>query len=239
VAERLVEQGLGVVGVDVDGEALRDVATGLDGLVPLTGDIRDWATHEAAADAAERIGPLTGWVNNAGVDVVGPAHSVTADELNDALAVLQTGPLFGCAIAVRRMLAGGGGSIVNVSSIQGVAAFPGYFAYQAAKAALIMASKGIAVDYGRWGIRCNAVLPGVIDTPMTRDALAAEPDLEAALKAEARLSPMQRVGTAEEVAAVVAFLLSEQASYVSGTAVVVDGAATARCFEYPSPEAPA
>ncbi len=233
VAQRLLAEGVAVAGLDLDAAALADTARELPGLLPVVGDVGDWDAHERAADTANAHGRLAYWVNNAGVDIVGGAHEVSAEDLTRALQVLQIGPMYGCAIAVRRMLAGGGGSIVNVSSIQGVAAFPGYFAYQAAKAALTMVTKGIAVDYGPHGIRCNALLPGVIDTPMTRTALAEAPDLEAALREEGQLSPLQRAGTAEEMAEVVWFLLSDSASYVSGAAVVADGAATARCFAYP------
>jgi NAD(P)-dependent dehydrogenase (short-subunit alcohol dehydrogenase family) len=98
-----------------------------------------------------------------------------------------------------------------------------------------MISKGIATDYGPYGIRCNAVLPGSIDTPMTRAALD-EVDLEEALRTEGELAPLGRVGEASEIAEVVAFLLSDRASYVSGAVVPVDGGATARCFAYPRVE---
>jgi len=232
VAERLVREGVAVVGVDYDAAGLAEAAAALDGLVPVEGDIGDWDTHERAADAAEQRGRLAHWVNNAGIDAVGGAHEVDAEQLARALQILQLGPMYGCAVAVRRMLASGGGSIVNVSSIQGIAAFPRYYAYQAAKAAVTMVSKGIAVDYGRHGIRCNALLPGAIDTPMTRDLLDPD-DIEGGLASEGKLSPMERVGTAEEMANAIWFLLSEESSYVSGALIVADGASSARCYPYP------
>lgn len=234
VAQRLLDEGVAVVGVDLDANALAAASEELKGLVPLVGDIGAWDTHERAADAAQAHGRLAYWVNNAGIDVAGGAHEVSEEHLARALQVLQIGPMYGCAIAVRRMLAGGGGgAIVNVSSIQGVAAFPGYFAYQAAKAALTMVSKGIAVDYGHRGIRCNALLPGVIDTPMTRGTLTGAGDIDQALREEGQLAPLARAGSAEEMANAVWFLLSDESSYVSGTALVADGAATARCYPYP------
>src|ERR1700687_5674429 len=91
------------------------------------------------------------------------------------------------------------GSIVNISSIQGTFAFPRYFAYQAAKAALAMVSKGIATDYGPFGIRCHAVVPGSIDTRMTRAVLVGD-DLEAALRREGELAPLGRIGQPAEIA---------------------------------------
>jgi NAD(P)-dependent dehydrogenase (short-subunit alcohol dehydrogenase family) len=124
------------------------------------------------------------------------------------------------------------GAIVNVASIQGVVAFPRYFVYQAAKAAVIMMSKGVAVDYGPFGLRCNAVLPGTVRTPMTVDLFNPNVTLEEALEEEGALAPMGRIADSREIAEVIAFLLSDASSYMTGSAVVVDGGATARCFAY-------
>jgi NAD(P)-dependent dehydrogenase (short-subunit alcohol dehydrogenase family) len=239
ICERLCRDGQRVVGVDIDESTLADVATSLgDGFTPLIGDVAAWQTHERAAGAARSTGELTGWVNNAGIDVVGAAHEVDEHDLRRALDVLQLGPMFGCSVAVREMLTRRSGSIVNISSIQGAYAFPRYYAYQAAKAAVAMISKGIATDYGRYGIRCNAVLPGAIDTPMTREALVRDVggDIEEAVRGEGELATLGRIGQGSEIAEVVAFLLSDRASYVSGVAIPVDGGATARCYAYPAIE---
>jgi NAD(P)-dependent dehydrogenase (short-subunit alcohol dehydrogenase family) len=235
IAAQLVREGDAVVGVDWNREAL-ETAAAEAGFQPLHGDVGDWETHERAADAAGALAPLGAWVNNAGIDVQGGAHEVTPEEIDRGLRVLQLGVMYGTAIAVRRMLPHRAGAIVNVSSIQGTHAFPRYFVYQSAKAAVIMLSKGVAVDYGPFGIRCNAVLPGTVDTPMTDAVLPDGLTREEALRGEGELHPLLRVAQPAEIAEVVSFLLSERASFVTGTAVPVDGGASARCFAYPIPE---
>jgi NAD(P)-dependent dehydrogenase (short-subunit alcohol dehydrogenase family) len=234
VAERLVDDGHHVVAFDRNVDALAAAREEIGpAYEPFVGDIGDWDAHERAADAAEAAADLRFWVNNAGIDWVGAAHEIDAAHIEQGLRVLQLGPMFGACVAVRRMLPARAGSIVNVSSIQGIAAFPRYLVYDSAKAAILMLTKSIAVDYGPFGIRCNALLPGCIETPMTYDTLPAEMDREEALRREGELAPMLRVGQPAEMAEVVAFLLSDRASYVNGAGIVADGGAVARVFPYP------
>jgi len=240
IARRLVEEGAAVVGVDRNPDALYEAASLIgEKFTPLVGDIGEWQTHARAADLAEQHGELAWWVNNAGIDWVSSAHQATEEHIEHGLRVLLMGPMFGATVAVQRMLDRGAGSIVNVSSIQGVAAFPGYYVYASAKAGLLMATKSIAVDYGSFGIRANVVLPGCIETPMTYSTLPPDLDREEALRREGELAPMRRIGQPEEIADVVAFLLSDGASYVNGAEIPVDGGAIARCFAYPPMGRPA
>lgn len=217
-----------VVATDIDGEGLKELACHIPhSLTTMVGAVEDPQSHERAADLAEAAAPLRWWVNNAGIDVQGAAHEVSPADIMSALGVLQFGPMFGTSTAVRRMLPSRRGSIVNISSIQAFALWPRYFVYGAAKAAIVAMSKSVAVDYGPYGIRCNTVLPGSIDTPMLHKVLPVGLAREVAIEQEGRVSPMGRIAKADEVASVVAFLLSDAASYVSGAEVVVDGATTA------------
>ena len=160
IAARLIVDGVHVVALDLNGEALESAAAELgDRFEPVVGDVGDWAAHERAADAAQAAGDLAHWVNNAGIDWVGAAHEIDAEHIARGLRVLQLGPMYGTCVAVRRMLPARAGSIVNVSSIQGVAAFPRYFVYDTAKAAILMATKSIAVDYGDRSVVNAEVFP--------------------------------------------------------------------------------
>ena len=190
VAQRLSADGYHVVFVDWNAEALERALAGLRGEASaVTGDIGDWSTHERAADAAEAAGPLRAWINNAGIDWASGAHEVDAEHIDRGLRVLLNGPMYGTAVAVRRMLPGGGGAIVNVASIQGVAAFPRYYVYGAAKAGVVQIARNVCIDYAHDGIRCNTVLPGTIETPMTESLLPAGITREEALAVEGRLHP--------------------------------------------------
>jgi NAD(P)-dependent dehydrogenase (short-subunit alcohol dehydrogenase family) len=236
VAAALLAEGRIVVGLDIDEGALALTAAELGpSFVTVVGDVAEWSSHERAADAAQARAPLRAWVNNAAVNIGGAAHEVTAAAIDAAIGVLQVGAMAGTAVAVRRMLAlpphepgGQRGAIVNVSSIQAAAAFPSFYAYGAAKAAIAALARSVAVDYGPSGIRCNSVLPGTIETPMMHRALGAGWTIEDARRDAADLAPLGRAGEAAEVATVVAFLLSDRASYVSGVALPVDGATSAR-----------
>ena len=235
VAEALLDDGQAVVAVDVDDRALDAARTRLGSAFrPVVGDVGAWSTHEQAADVAETEGTLSGWVNNAGVDWVGGAHEVAAEHVDDGVRLLQLGAMYGTAVAVRRMLPRREGTIVNVSSIQGVVAFPRYFVYGVAKAALLQIARSVATDYGPFGLRCNTVLPGTVETPMTYDTLPPDLPRDEALRREGPLAPMARVAQPAEPATVIRFLLSDAASFVNGTSVVVDGGATARCHPYPT-----
>lgn len=178
------------------------------------------------AMAEQQFGPIDFAFNNAGVEgVSAPTHECSASNWEQTMAVDLTGTWQCMKAEIAAMLRGRGGSIVNCSSIAGLVGFEGMPAYVAAKHGVAGLTKTAALEYAQKNIRVNAVSPGVIHTAMVDRVAGNDP---AALAAFAAMAPMARMGQPEEIAAVVVWLCSQQASYVTGAVIPVDGGYTAR-----------
>lgn len=227
ITHRLVLEGAVVIAVDRDGDALRAASSRSQELRSAVRGVVADASSEADAEQvvrlAEDLGGANILVNNAGRTAWGSILDVSVAEWDGTMeACLSPTYLYTRAVLPSMTTRLAGGSIVNVASINQRVALAGLPAYTAAKGAIIALTKQVAVEYGRFGVRCNAVSPGFIFTTSTGGGLKDERDI-ALLKESI---PIRRLGTAEEVAASVGFLASDDASYVSGSELVVDGAAS-------------
>jgi meso-butanediol dehydrogenase/(S,S)-butanediol dehydrogenase/diacetyl reductase len=223
-AQRLGSEGARLVLVDLDAQRLQEAvarvkAAGAPDAWPTACDVSVEAQVEAALTATlQRFGRLDVVVNNAGLMSFKPLHEFTGEDWNRILSVDLLGAFFFIKHAFTRM--NPGGAIVNISSIHALQTAPLAAPYAAAKAALLSLTRSAAMEGQSRGIRTNAILPGAIDTPMLRE----NPDVKSGVE---HIAPSE-IGRPADIAAAVAFLASDDAAFVQGTGLIVDGGRLSR-----------
>jgi NAD(P)-dependent dehydrogenase (short-subunit alcohol dehydrogenase family) len=235
-SRRLLGEGAALVLVDIDEAKLaamqREVAEAGGACRAIVGSAALSETWTEAVKATDALaGRIDGLFNNAGITgALAPFDRADPQDFERLIDVNLRSVLLGMRAVLPRMLAHGRGAIVNTASISAVRGMPGFSHYGMTKAAVVNVTQTTAIELGARGVRVNAVCPGVIDTSIMADWDRSAGDDKAAARREAlvRTIPMRRYGTAEEVGAAVAFLLSDDAAYVTGAALAVDGGTLAR-----------
>ncbi len=225
-ARRFHAEGAAVVIADVQDEPGKRAAAELgDGrCVYQRTDVASWQQVEALVALAEaEFGGLDVLFNNAGVGCFAATPDLTPEEWRRVMAIDLDGVFYGCKAAIPAMRKRGGGAIVNTASISGMAADFSFAAYNAAKAGVINYTRAVAIDHAHEKIRANAVCPGPVDTPI----IAGINEMQGVRQVWDKAVPLGRFARPEEIAAVVLFLASDDASYMTGAIVPVDGGVTA------------
>jgi len=240
VAEAFAAEGAGLVLMDVDAAgleqaaaALRGKAAGIEVCVGSVASLDD--CNRAAALAQQAFGGLDVLSHNAGIQTYGNLET-TDEALWDRTLAVNLKGAFLISKATIGMLKASKGSVVHISSVQGMASQAGVTAYSVSKHGLIGLVRSMAVDYAPYGVRVNGIAPGSVDTPMLRDAVDAS-DNPAAVYAEIDgMHPLGRMAHPSEIASVVVFLASDNASFITGEVLKVDGGMRARLGGSPKTE---
>lgn len=233
IAQRLAEEGGKVLCVDVNGESATATA---EGIVDTGGDAEGFTANVSDSDQVDafvghclalydRVDVL---VNNAGVNIPGVLHEVSNAVIDTTLDVNVKGAIYGCRAVIPGMLRQGGGSIVNISSVNGLVSEPFLAVYSASKGAIVMLTKGVALDYAKQGIRCNAICPGWVDTPINYAHAEMLGGLEKVYSTIDSFQPIGRPGEPREIAHLALFLASDEASFLTGSIITADGGMTAQ-----------
>jgi NAD(P)-dependent dehydrogenase (short-subunit alcohol dehydrogenase family) len=228
VARLAVERGARVCLLDRDATALAAASRSLgEAALSVVCDVADPSAVKAAVEkAAGWLGGIDAVVNSAGVDSRVPLEQLDDAEWARTLAVNLTGPMLVCRAALPHLRRAGGGTIVNVSSAAGLSPLLHRTAYCAAKAGVIMFGKALAIEAAPDGIRVNAVCPGAVDTPLFRSSYEKSDDPERELDAIRQRYAMRRIAAPEELAEAVLYLSGPGSTYITGTALAVDGGRT-------------
>lgn len=232
VAQRLAAEGGQVIMADIDLPAAQTAAGGIESPVPPLAMALDVTVQEECDrlvdQVLQRFGSIDVLVNNAGIYAQGDVAHTLPEEWERILRVNVTGPFLLTRSVVPSMIRRGRGVIVNIASEAGLVGIANQIAYNVSKSAMIGFTRSLAVDLARYGIRANAVCPGTTWTPLVEAAVGRSETPEAARRALEESRPARRLGRPEEIAAVVAFAASDEAEYMTGAVLSVDGGYTAQ-----------
>ncbi len=228
-AKMFAAQGAKVIVADVNDAGakavVQDITAAGGSAIAVHLDVSDAANWDTAiAEGVKALGDISVLVNNAGIMIMKPVQDTTEEEWDKIFSINAKGAFLGTKAVLNSMKAAGGGSIINISSIYGLVGAPSAAAYQATKGAVRLLTKGTAVDYAPFNIRVNSIHPGLIVTGMTEDLLK-DPETTKTLLGPTILA---RTAQPEEVANAVLFLASDEASFMTGSELVVDGGYTAQ-----------
>ncbi|HZU14958.1 MAG TPA: SDR family NAD(P)-dependent oxidoreductase [Chloroflexota bacterium] len=227
-ARLLHEHGYSVAALDINEEAARETVAGLDSALAVGCDVRSAEQiRRAVATAEERFAGLDAVAHIAGVEVDRPVDVLTEGQWAQVVDTNLKGTYLVCAAAIPSLRRRGGGAIVTTGSVLGRVSMPGVTAYGASKAGIEALTRTMGLDYGPDNIRVNCVIPGATDTPLMWDLLPRDEIPALRVQAEQEI-PLGRIAAPVEIAQVIAFLLSDDAGFVTGTAVVVDGGQLAK-----------
>ncbi|GGG49653.1 short-chain dehydrogenase [Caldovatus sediminis] len=225
-ARRFAAEGARVALLDRDATGL-EAAAREGGGTPLPCDLLDTAAVAPAVErAAAALGGLDGVVCAAGVDLIRKVEAMSPEDWARVIGVNLTAPMLVCRAALPAMRASGGGAIVLIASGAGLRPLPDRTAYCASKAGVVMFGKTLAIELAADNIRVNAICPGIVDTPMFRRSWERAADPQAELAVILDRYAIKRIGTPEEIAAAALYLVSDEAGYVTGAALAVDGGRT-------------
>lgn len=226
-----VRAGAQVVSADIDEagvHATAELTDDPDRVLPFRADVSSETEMKALVDATiARFGRLTTLVNNAAVSLPGTVVETSLQDFDRSFAVNVRAAFVACQLAIPHMLSAGGGSIINMGSVNSLVAERMLSSYCVSKGALLMLTKSVALDFAEAGVRCNCICPGWVDTPINLAHAERLGGLDAVRASLPQWQPLGREGRPAEIANVAAFLASDLSSFMTGSAVVVDGGMTA------------
>jgi len=203
-----------------------------DRVTTCSGDVSKYKDVERMVETAVKFGGgLHVLVNNAGIDPGGTVVDLDEELWRKVIEINLTGSFLAMKASIPHMMKGGGGSIINISSLGGLRCLPGMAAYCTSKAAINMLTKQAALDYGRFGIRCNAVCPGATRTEMLEEALSPltgvlKTDVDGVFACISSNVPLKRVAAPDEISGLCSYLASDDASFMTGSVLLIDGGAS-------------